>query len=85
LEKTLADYQAQANRPFEHEGHLKELLTRQAQLNAALDLDKNDAQAAEPAVEPVIETAVATLRSRASTISPGPERISTPVTRPYTP
>jgi len=48
LGKTLADYQAQANRPFEHEAHLKELLARQAQLNAALDLDKNDAQAAEP-------------------------------------
>ncbi|MFZ0888048.1 MAG: hypothetical protein WA005_06325 [Candidatus Binataceae bacterium] len=48
LEKTLSDYQAQANRPFEHETRLKELLTRQAQLNAALDLDKSDAQAAEP-------------------------------------
>ena len=50
LEKTLTDYQAQANRPFEHEARLKELLARQAQLNAALDLDKSDAQAAEPAV-----------------------------------
>jgi hypothetical protein len=49
LEKTLADYQTQANRPFEHEMRLKELLMRQAQLNATLDLDKNDAQAAEPA------------------------------------
>jgi hypothetical protein len=29
LEKTLTDYQAQANRPFEHETRLKELLTRQ--------------------------------------------------------
>jgi hypothetical protein len=48
LEKTFTDYQAQANRPFEHEAHLKELLTRQAQLNAALDLDKSDAQAAGP-------------------------------------
>jgi hypothetical protein len=46
--RKLTDYQARASRPFEHEAHLKELLTRQAQLNAALDLDKSDAQAAEP-------------------------------------
>ncbi len=58
LEKTLTDYQAQANRPFEHEPRLKELLARQAQLNAALDLDKSDAQAAEPAAEPQLEAAV---------------------------
>jgi hypothetical protein len=49
LEKTPTDYQAQANRPFEHEVHLRELLACQAQLNAALELDKGDAQAAEPA------------------------------------
>ncbi len=67
LEKTLTDYQAQANRPFEHEAHLKELLARQAQLNAALDLDKNDAQAAEPALEPVIETAAAPRRTESIT------------------
>jgi len=54
LEKTLTDYQAQANRPFEHDMRLKELLVRQGQLNTALDLDKNDAQAAEP-VTAVIE------------------------------
>ena len=67
LEKTLTDYQAQANRPFEHEARLKELLARQAQLNAALDLDKSDAQAAEPAVEPVVETAVAPHRTESVT------------------
>ena len=49
LEKTLSDYRAQANRPFEHESRLKDLLARQAQLNAALDLDKGERQAAEPA------------------------------------
>lgn len=48
LGKTLADYQAQANRPFEHDARLKELLARQAELNAALDLDKNDLQIANP-------------------------------------
>jgi hypothetical protein len=34
LEKTLSDYQVQANRPFEHDVRFKELLGRQAQLNA---------------------------------------------------
>jgi hypothetical protein len=42
LQKTLADYQAQANRPFEHEERLKELLVRQAQVNSLLDLDKGE-------------------------------------------
>jgi hypothetical protein len=46
LEKQLADYQAQANKPYEHEARLKELLIQQAQLNAALDLDKGEQQAA---------------------------------------
>jgi hypothetical protein len=49
LEKTLSDYRTQANRPFEHESRLKDLLAQQAQLNAALDLDKGERQAAEPA------------------------------------
>jgi len=49
LEKTLADYQVQANRPFEHEARLKELLARQAQVNAILDLDKGERQVAEAA------------------------------------
>ena len=49
LEKTQADYQAQAGRPYEHEAKLKELLARQAQLNAALDLDKGERQIAEAA------------------------------------
>jgi hypothetical protein len=43
-EKALAEYKAQLGRPFEHEAHLKELLAKQAQLNAALDLDKHEAQ-----------------------------------------
>lgn len=82
LEKALTDYQAQANRPFEHETRLKELLARQAQLNAALDLDKSDAQAAEPAVEPIMETATTPARSRAATPSPGPGRNSAMLPRP---
>ena len=47
LEKTMADYQAQAGKPYEHEPRLKELLVRQAQLNAALDLDKGEQQVAQ--------------------------------------
>ena len=49
LQMTLADYEAQANRPFEHEAQLKELFARQAQVNALLDLDKGERQIAEPA------------------------------------
>jgi hypothetical protein len=37
MEKALADYQAQADRPFDHEARMKDLLARQAQLNAALE------------------------------------------------
>jgi len=43
-EKALADYKGQLNRPFEYEARLRELLVKQAQLNAALDLDKHEAQ-----------------------------------------
>jgi N12 class adenine-specific DNA methylase len=47
-EKMLVDFQEQAGRPFEHEARLKDLLTRQAALNAALDLDKGERQVAPP-------------------------------------
>jgi hypothetical protein len=40
--KTRADYQAQANNPFDHAARMKDLLARQAKFNAALDLDKNE-------------------------------------------
>ena len=48
LEKELADYQVQADRPFEHDERLKQLLIRQAELNSLLDLDKGDHQGAAP-------------------------------------
>lgn len=48
-EKMLADYREQPGRPFEHESRLKELLVRQAELNAVLDLDKGERQVAAPA------------------------------------
>jgi hypothetical protein len=48
-EKMLGDFQEQAGKPFEHEVRLKELLARQAELNAALDLDKGERQIAPPA------------------------------------
>jgi len=75
LEKTLSDCQALANRPFEHEAHLKELLARQTQLNATLDLDKSDAQAAEP-VESIIE--LSTLPRREESTAPAPTRLPAP-------
>jgi len=52
--KNLADYREQADKPFEHEVRLKTLLARQTELNAALDLDKNERQIA-PAVEEDVE------------------------------
>jgi hypothetical protein len=52
LQKTLTDYQTQANRPFEHDTRLKELLVRQEQINALLDLDKGERQVAEAARGP---------------------------------
>jgi hypothetical protein len=48
-EKMLGDLQEQAGKPFEHEARLKELLGRQTELNAALDLDKGERQIAPPA------------------------------------
>jgi N12 class adenine-specific DNA methylase len=50
-EKELVDYQAQADRPFEHEKRLKQLLARQSELNSQLDLDKGDQQGADSAHE----------------------------------
>jgi predicted RNase H-like nuclease (RuvC/YqgF family) len=50
-EKALAEYKAQLNRPFEHEERLKDLLAKQAQLNAALDLDKHERQVAQETAE----------------------------------
>jgi hypothetical protein len=48
IEKELADYQSHADRPFEYEERLKQLLARQAELNSLLDLDKGDQQGAAP-------------------------------------
>jgi len=75
LEKTLVDYQAQANKPFEHEARMKELLARQAQLNAALDLDKNETQIAQPAED--IELASDVVQG--PSIPPRPRRSSAAV------
>jgi hypothetical protein len=47
IEKELADYESQAERSFEHEERLKELLARQTELNSLLDLDKGDQQGAD--------------------------------------
>ncbi|MGO9056803.1 MAG: hypothetical protein ACLQU2_05360 [Candidatus Binataceae bacterium] len=79
LEKNLSDYQAQAQRPFEHEARLKELLARQAQLNAALDLDKSDAQAAEATTEADLEAAAAPCRSASVTLRAQPNSLAVQV------
>jgi hypothetical protein len=52
-EKMLGDFQEQAGKPFEHEARLRELLARQAEVNAALDLDKGERQIAPPAGDEV--------------------------------
>jgi N12 class adenine-specific DNA methylase len=56
-EKALADYRAQLGRPFEHEGRLKDLLAKQAQFNACLDLDKHEAQIVDEARDSTEKTA----------------------------
>jgi hypothetical protein len=48
-EKMLRDLEEQAGKPFEHDLRLKESLVRQAELNAALDLDKGERQVAPAA------------------------------------
>jgi len=59
-EKALSDYQVQLGRPFEHEARLKELLVKQAQLNAMLDLDKHEQQTvAETAGEKAVPASFA--------------------------
>jgi hypothetical protein len=70
LEKTLTDYQAQDGKPFEHQARLKGLRARQARINAALDLDKSDVQAAESVPEPDLETAAVPDRTANSAACP---------------
>ena len=66
-EKALADYRA---RPFGHEARLKDLLAKQAQLNACLDLDKHEAQIVEEPGEPE-EEAVSSAARRPPGSAPG--------------
>ncbi len=72
IEKELADYQAQADRPFEHEEQLKQLLARQAELNSLLDLDKGEPQGIAPAPE----KDDAEIERSASASSPGHDAIA---------
>jgi N12 class adenine-specific DNA methylase len=68
-EKMLADYKQQLDRPFEHEQRLKESLVKQKQLNAALDLDKNERQVAPDDPQTERETVPATFVERIQTAS----------------
>jgi hypothetical protein len=73
----LSDYQEQMGRPFEHESRLKDLLARQAELNAALDLDKGERQAAPPdASDPEAggDDGTASVERVVETAATGPER-----------
>jgi hypothetical protein len=63
-EKALADYTGQLGKPFEHEARLKELLPKQAQLNASLDLDKHEAQVIDDVPEPEQKAVPATFAAR---------------------
>jgi hypothetical protein len=56
-EKALSDYKAQLDRTFEHEQRLKDLLAKQAELNAALDLDKNEHLVAQDSAETEVQEA----------------------------
>jgi len=73
IEKELADYRAQADRPFEHEERLKELLARQAELNSLLDLDKGDQQGAAP----IPDKEEREIKSAAPISSPGRHELAT--------
>jgi hypothetical protein len=78
-EKMLADYRAQLDRPFEHEARLNELLNKQNELNAALDLDKGERQvAAEDASEPETDDAAAPVRISAWQSNNTPRRRRAP-------
>ncbi len=71
-EKELVDYQAQADRPFEHEERLKQLLARQSELNSQLDLDKGDQQGADSAPEIGDDLD----RGKAATAADGPAEVA---------
>ena len=71
-DKELVDYQAQADRPFEHEERLKQLLARQSELNSQLDLDKGDQQGADS----VLEIGEDLERRKAVTTASGPAAVA---------
>jgi hypothetical protein len=73
IEKELADYQLQADRPFEHEERLKQLLTRQSELNSLLDLDKGDQQGADSGSDLENEPDI---RRTVPTTSPGRDEVA---------
>jgi hypothetical protein len=60
------------DRPFEHEARLKDCRAKQAQLNAAMDLDKHEAQAVAEEPERVVPASFA---ARMMAESPGAEML----------
>jgi len=53
-EKELEDYNGQLNRPFEQEEKLRELVSKQQEMNSRLDLDKSETQVVEEREEETI-------------------------------
>ncbi len=66
MEKALADYTEQLNRPFEHEERLRELFIQQQEINRSLDLDKGDTQVVADATpeNTIADTIVEPLHAR---------------------
>jgi len=64
MEKALADYREQLDRPFEHEERLRELCLKQQEMNRLLDLDKSNVQAAANDNVPQDEQAAETFMER---------------------
>ncbi len=77
MEKALADYREQLNRPFEHEERLRELCVKQQEINKLLDLDKGDTQAVANDNMPQDDQAVGTFVERL-TDARGTRRVSEP-------
>ena len=68
MEKALADYKEQLNRPFEHEERLRELCMKQQEINRQLDLDKGDTQAVANDNVPQDEQAAGTFVERLAAV-----------------
>jgi hypothetical protein len=72
-QKALTEFKTQLGRPFEHEERLNELLRKQVELNALLDLDKSEHQIVAEAPEDDGKEVSTSFLSRVKTNSPSTE------------